>query len=765
MLSARRALLTLVVVSGLALGAASPAHADPPTPVHMTVSSDDSGASSEQVAALPLYLTGSWASSYAKAVYSVPVTDLAAGEVLKLNSDLELATDLPYTMFVSAKIILATSATATSGTVISPYTSMRIPADMPHVTFPKVAAYRASAAISGTRYVNVVLEAGSEVTLPGDEIDVVPDHGRLQLTRFTPTTDTSLPGARLQALVQTGTEPIASVGTNTGWQVVASQEVGTLAAADVLDVAGEASLKNATGRAQRVRSKIIVADSATATTGYNITGQSEEISVPDTQHFRLEHAAALATGLTTSAGSKYVNLITRVDEVAPGTTGSVAVAAGTSSLSVLRFLPTIGDPAQPVSPASTASGTQTQTLKNTEVPWSESTDERRVIYSTALNSLRPGEIVRAHAAVTVEVANRTDAHVQLGLVLGSSATDVDGPVVATTTGNSIPDGGRFTLFKEGTYTVPTNVGTKYLNAVVLASGAPTSLDTPLSVLSGYMSQTRLSPLRPLVADFETGGGLDQYTTLAVPGRLSIVSSPVREGTKALEVTMQAGDKPIAGEPTERAELVPPDLRGAGGYVGEDDWYGWSTYFPTAFAVAPDGSWNTFAQWHHNANDTPCTPTFSAPPPVGFNARLVSGEERLEVSIRGGEIGTDCTLDGPGHDIDRVLYTQPTPLVHDVWHDFVLHITWSSDPAVGAAQVWIDGTKVIDEAHTATLYSHGTDKGKVATLAFGLYRDYLGPTGQPSSTLYTDGMRRGNSYSDVAPECVVRRQNGDFTPCP
>ena len=81
----------------------------------------------------------------------------------------------------------------------------------------------------------------------------------------------------------------------------------------------------------------------------------------------------------------------------------------------------------------------------------------------------------------------------------------------------------------------------------------------------------------------------------------------------------------------------------------------------------------------------------------------------------------------------------------VWHDFVLHVVWSSNPDLGFIELWYDGQKAIDGKAVQTLFP-----GMVNYLKQGLYRD---SSISAVGVVYHDGMTVGTTLADVAPQLV------------
>lgn len=205
-------------------------------------------------------------------------------------------------------------------------------------------------------------------------------------------------------------------------------------------------------------------------------------------------------------------------------------------------------------------------------------------------------------------------------------------------------------------------------------------------------------------DFETGDTSQWTKTQRVaPNRLAIVSSPVRQGQHAARFEVRQGDDPINAS-GDRSELVYAPLEAE----GNERWYGWSTLWPSTYPSA--NTWQVFTQWHHTG---------------------LTGSPPLEMYVIGEAVHLRI-------DARTVLWT--TPLVRGRWHDFVLHVKWSSDPDVGFVELWYDGARVLPKTFGRNMYP-----GQKNYLKQGLYRsDTIAVTG----TLFHDGMTIGTSFDDL-----------------
>ncbi|MBZ4416299.1 polysaccharide lyase [Myxococcus sp. RHSTA-1-4] len=206
-------------------------------------------------------------------------------------------------------------------------------------------------------------------------------------------------------------------------------------------------------------------------------------------------------------------------------------------------------------------------------------------------------------------------------------------------------------------------------------------------------------------DFETGDR-SQYTgtQMVSADRLQVVTSPVAEGKYALKATVRQGDDPINSS-GNRNELVYQGREA----VGSEYYYRWKVMFPADYPSAD--TWQLFTQWHHDG----CCGS----PPVEF---YVKGEE-IRFSLPGTE---------------EVPWR--TKLVRGVWHEFILHAKWSSDPEVGFVELWHNKELVLPKRGAMTMYS-----GQKNYLKLGLYRN---DTVQPVGVVYHDGFVQATTLADV-----------------
>ena len=212
-------------------------------------------------------------------------------------------------------------------------------------------------------------------------------------------------------------------------------------------------------------------------------------------------------------------------------------------------------------------------------------------------------------------------------------------------------------------------------------------------------------------DFETDD-LSQWSSIdGLASRLTVVTSPVRQGSYALRVELRSGDISNNGTRNELVREVPET-------EGMDRYYAWSTMFDASYPIA--NTWQVFTQWHHSG---------------------CCGSPPLEFDVNGQTLS--LSRNPPSNSGTVAIWT--TPLVRGVWHDFVMHVIWSSNPDLGFIELWYDGKKVIEGKAVQTLFP-----GMVNYLKQGLYRD---SSISAVGVVYHDGMIMGMTLADVAPQLV------------
>lgn len=211
-------------------------------------------------------------------------------------------------------------------------------------------------------------------------------------------------------------------------------------------------------------------------------------------------------------------------------------------------------------------------------------------------------------------------------------------------------------------------------------------------------------------DFETGT-LEQWKLARVPGA-AIVREPVRAGKYALRID---GSNAARRGRLDRIELQhQPDPPGTA--EGTERYFGWSVYLPKKFTGVSHqvGYFETRNSWSQV---------------MAFEAK---GED-LTFSTR-----QPYTLHWSG----------PGRLTAGRWHDFVVHVLWSRDPAKGFVEVWFDGERVVPLTRAATL----KDENPVF-FQIGFARE----TSDVPESIVLDHVVEGTTMKDVAPPPLPKRR--------
>ena len=233
----------------------------------------------------------------------------------------------------------------------------------------------------------------------------------------------------------------------------------------------------------------------------------------------------------------------------------------------------------------------------------------------------------------------------------------------------------------------------------------------------------VAPVAPIrgpaefVGDFETGS-LSQWTMIqrAATDRIRAVTATdsgaaPRQGSYMGRFEIR--DECTGGSCDERSEVTWGSDGDGHFEAGSEDFIGFSTRWEGNFVCPPTGRHSLFLQ-----------------PKAGNGSPTFSLENReCELRLR----------DAGDHTV--------APLARDVWHDFVVHVKWSTDPAVGFIRIYHKLStesayvKNIDRA-SDTLNGNGA-----AYFKLGYYRS---PAVTGTSVLYHDDLRIAKTFGSVAP---------------
>jgi hypothetical protein len=212
-------------------------------------------------------------------------------------------------------------------------------------------------------------------------------------------------------------------------------------------------------------------------------------------------------------------------------------------------------------------------------------------------------------------------------------------------------------------------------------------------------------------DFETGT-LEQWTGAPTSDAVKLVKEPVREGKYAARID---GSNAARRGELDRLEFhhqpKPP-----GTSEGGERYFAWSVYLPKKFT-------NTF----HT---------------VGYFETRNSWSQLMSFEAEGEDLKFSTRVPYKLH------WTGKGKLTPGRWHDFVVHVLWSRDPAKGFVEVWFDGENVVPLVKTATLKDEN-----VAFFQVGFARK----TSDVPETVVIDHVVEGTTLKDVTPPPLPKKR--------
>jgi len=213
------------------------------------------------------------------------------------------------------------------------------------------------------------------------------------------------------------------------------------------------------------------------------------------------------------------------------------------------------------------------------------------------------------------------------------------------------------------------------------------------------------------------GDLSQWCRVnqAAPGRISVVTSPVKQGQYAYKFILNNGDSVYS---TERVTLS-QQCDGRYETDGQEKYYGFSVLLPSDYPT--NTGWSLVVQWKG---------IHTGSPPISLNLRNDRWMLNYRPNVNSGE-----------------LHKWDAPVVKGQWANFVLHVKWSANPAVGFIEMWYNGVLVVPKFATSTMHTNGSLPIN-NYVAMGLYRDASIST---NVILYHDGMVVGRTYESVTGE--------------
>ncbi|WP_437578987.1 heparin lyase I family protein [Sorangium sp. So ce887] len=220
-------------------------------------------------------------------------------------------------------------------------------------------------------------------------------------------------------------------------------------------------------------------------------------------------------------------------------------------------------------------------------------------------------------------------------------------------------------------------------------------------------------------DFETGD-LSQWTTSLNGERISVVTSPVLQGTRAGQIQL-TNDAVWPNNGIKRVELNHKPAAGRTA-EGDDTYFAWSFYLPEALAADP-------------------------PTQIGYWESDQTYNQVMSFEVVGQKISFATRKPA-----NKVHWEAASAVTPGVWHRIALHIKWSTNASQGSVDVWFDGEQVVTGGQAQTLAdgnAHFTQIGLLRNPAE--FRD--------SPIIVLDDAVEGDTLEDVRPALPSSGEGG------
>ncbi|WP_438035373.1 polysaccharide lyase [Sorangium sp. So ce204] len=219
-------------------------------------------------------------------------------------------------------------------------------------------------------------------------------------------------------------------------------------------------------------------------------------------------------------------------------------------------------------------------------------------------------------------------------------------------------------------------------------------------------------------DFETGN-LNQWNTTLNGEHISVVTSPVLQGTRAGKVQLTNDARWSNG--IKRVELNHKPAAGRTA-EGAQTYFAWSFYLPEALAADP-------------------------PTQIGYWESENSYSQMMSFEVVGQRISFATRKPD-----NKVHWEAAGAVTPGVWHRIALHIRWSTNPNQGSVDVWFDGEQVVTGGKAQTLADNNAHFTQI-----GLLRNPSEFTDSPVIVL--DDAVEGDTLEDVRPALPSSGEGG------
>jgi hypothetical protein len=211
-------------------------------------------------------------------------------------------------------------------------------------------------------------------------------------------------------------------------------------------------------------------------------------------------------------------------------------------------------------------------------------------------------------------------------------------------------------------------------------------------------------------DYESGD-LRQWDggQQAAEGRIAVVRDPVEQGRYAARFEARQNEFTGGDTTSNRSEVLLTRYRDR---PGDERWYRWFTLVPEDFPDDQPEAFASIMQWKRDDSQNPL--------PLGFGIR-----------------GHDLRISSSGtRYMGRIEFGR--------WHEFLVHVKWSTDPDVGFLEVWLDGDRILEKTKLQNVFADASGAPIGHYVKQGLYKS----NDLPTAHVFHDGMLIGASRGSV-----------------
>ncbi len=224
-----------------------------------------------------------------------------------------------------------------------------------------------------------------------------------------------------------------------------------------------------------------------------------------------------------------------------------------------------------------------------------------------------------------------------------------------------------------------------------------------------------------------------------PARWSFVTMPTPpQGVYAARIELRKGDVPPFSQSQFRNDMTYTvnDTKMVG-FNGTERYYGWSFRLPADTATNGLDLGRRYQVMFWESGE----PVYSQAVNFELTAAPEGGKTVVTAKVN--------TQPQSGGYVER----WKAALEVDRWYTFAMRLKWSPDATVGSMDLWVDGTKVVDNVKWANVHKKPDGSQTAMVWHHGIFTEAAADFSKNAVTLL-DNVRAGQSLADLAPNQVA-----------